>query len=294
MTYLIKGIPVTLRLVLFFLIEAGGMAVQLAVGQGFLPGTAVMIAGLFLVVAKSYNNKPRDLGYEDWKPASTAEFQRIKTNLEGSKKMRLPFYFRKGAIIFLIAAAALLFFLFLVIGLAYRKGYIFIGVFDTLIVAAPLFSTGLVKIWTPADLAMKVRTFSAIIDEDPGTGIVITPYLRLDRDAEGRQIPEDVRFMVELKRNPDDFVGIQMQIAVNSGPKGKVPYMYAVFLCRGSGVSFQKISKMDFGAFIMEPGGDEEYGTIVIRQKTGGTGYHTTPSDCRRLYLTVTSKLAHI
>ena len=51
---------------------------------------------------------------------------------------------------------------------------------------------------------------------------------------------------------------------------------------------------MDFGAFIMERGGDEEYGTIVIRQKTDGTGYHTNLSDCRRLYLAVTSKLAHI
>ncbi len=89
-------------------------------------------------------------------------------------------------------------------------------------------------------------------------------------------------------------VGIQMQIAVNKGPNGKVPYMYAVFLCRGSGVSFQKISKMDFRAFIREPGGDEEYGTIVIRQKTDSGGYHTTPLDCRRLYLTVTSKLAYI
>ena len=98
-------------------------------------------------------------------------------------------------------------------------------------------------------------------------------------------------YTIELRRNPEDFVGVQFQIAVNSGPNGKVPYMYAVFLCRGKGKSFRSISEMDFGSFIVEPGGDEEYGTVVVRQQTTGTGYHTDSSDCRRLYLLAAARL---
>ena len=40
-----------------------------------------------------------------------------------------------------------------------------------------------------------------------------------------------------------------------------------------------------------EPGGDKDYGYIVVRQKTSGTGYHTTDADVSRLYALVKEKL---
>jgi hypothetical protein len=35
---------------------------------------------------------------------------------------------------------------------------------------------------------------------------------------------------------------------------------------------------------VREPGGDKEYGYIVVRQETSGTGYATTDADVRDLY----------
>ena len=97
--------------------------------------------------------------------------------------------------------------------------------------------------------------------------------------------------MVEPRRKPADFLGVQMQVAVNKGPDGNVPYMYSVFLCKGKGRTYEALSTERFGEYEHEPGGDTEYGYVVVRQKTSGTGYQTTDADVRRLYEMVKARL---
>ena len=53
-------------------------------------------------------------------------------------------------------------------------------------------------------------------------------------------------------------------------------------------------SSARFGDYVKEPGGDKEYGYVVVRQKTAGTGYHTTDADVRRLFAMVKDKLQEI
>jgi hypothetical protein len=43
---------------------------------------------------------------------------------------------------------------------------------------------------------------------------------------------------------------------------------------------------------VVEAGGDDDYGSVVLRQETSGTGYHTKPSDCARLFEVVCGELA--
>jgi hypothetical protein len=157
----------------------------------------------------------------------------------------------------------------------------------------PFLLTGNVKLWSPQELAFRMRVFDPILSSEQAEGgdIVITPYLKLDKDREGHEIPQDIRLMIEPRRKPADFLGVQLQVAVNKGPNGNVPYMYAVFLCHGKGETFQKLSSQRFEDFVKEPGGDKDYGYVVVRQQTSGTGYHTTDSDVRRLYDFVKHKL---
>ncbi len=157
----------------------------------------------------------------------------------------------------------------------------------------PFLLTGNVQLWTPQELAFRMRVFEPILSSEQAEGgdIIITPYLKLDKDKEGHQVPEDIRLMVEPRRKPADFLGVQLQVAVNNGPNGKVPYLYGVFLCKGKGTTYQKVSRMDFGDFVQEPGGDAEYGYVVVRQPTSGTGYQTTDADVHRLYAMVKAKL---
>ena len=111
---------------------------------------------------------------------------------------------------------------------------------------------------------------------------------------EGRQIPEDIRLMAEPRRKPADFLGVQLQVAINKGPNGSVPYMYSVFLCRGKDRTYSTVAELKFKDMVKEPGGDKEYGYVVVRQKTSGGGYHTTDDDCRKLFALVKESLEEL
>lgn len=283
------------RLTLFASAAVLGFALQIALAAGgtsfpaaFIPGALVTAAGGLVLTARSYSNKPADLGYEEWEPASEAEVNRIGTNFLLTKKISLPAYFTVGFGVFaliLLAAAGIV--LLLVGGNPPAA----IVALDAAVLLYPVLLSGSVHLFVPRELEMKLRTFMPVIEADRPDSIRMTPYLRLDRDAEGRRIPEDIRLMVEPKRKPEDLVGAQIQVAINKGPNGQVPYMYAVFLTKGTGKSWERLSRVSFPGFVVERERDPEYSTVVVRQETSGTGYHTTERDCLRLYGTVLESL---
>ncbi|MCE5255365.1 MAG: hypothetical protein LLF89_00795, partial [Spirochaetaceae bacterium] len=58
----------------------------------------------------------------------------------------------------------------------------------------------------------------------------------------------------------------------------------SVILTHGKGETWQRLHGLRSDDYEVEPGGDEKYGTIVVRQETGGGGYQTKPSDCVQLF----------
>ncbi|HUJ75501.1 MAG TPA: hypothetical protein VL359_11610 [bacterium] len=293
MTFLIaKKLAFPARLAVFGLFAAAGLALQVLTpgGWGFLPGILVMVPGLLFMLAKGYRNKPMDISQEDWQPASVLEFDRIKSNLQQTRQKRYAVIYRSGFGWFIAVA---LFILAIIVGGAAGRRLGGFVLADALVLLVPFLLTGNVRLWTPRELAFRMRVFEPILSSEQAEGgdIIITPYLRLDKDKAGHQVPEDIRLMVEPRRKPADFLGVQLQVAVNNGPNGAVPYLYSVFLCKGKGTTYQQVSKIDFGAYVTEPGGDKEYGYVVVRQKTSGTGYHTTDEDVHRLYTMVKEKL---
>ncbi|HET6452272.1 MAG TPA: hypothetical protein VFI08_13220 [Spirochaetia bacterium] len=286
-----KKLAFPVRLVLFGLAAAAGLALQALIpgGYGFLPGIVVMVPGLLFMLMKSYRNKPMDVGQENWQPASVREFDKIRSNLQQTRHKRYSVIYRPGFGWFIAVVLAVL---AIIVGSSGRRlgAYLFA---DALVLLVPFLLTGNVQLWTPQELAFRMLVFEPILASETAEGgdIVITPYLKLDKDKEGHQVPEDIRLMVEPRRKPADFLGVQLQVAVNNGPNGKVPYLYSVFLCKGKGATYQQVSRMDFGDYVQEPGGDKEYGYVVVRQPTSGGGYHTTDADVQRLYALVKEKL---
>ncbi len=286
--YLIPKIPLPLRFALFFSVEVFGAFTQFMLNRVFI-GVLISLAGTILVIAKNYRNKPLDLGFEDWQPVSFVEFNRIEENLKLGKKMKTPFIYQTGfgCLIYVLLGIAGF------IALINDNFKLLLLFFDIVIATFPLLFTGNVSIWTPQELQMKMERFRVIVQdaEKFGKDLIVTPYLRLDKDKEGKKIPEDIRLMVEPRRKPSDFVGVQFQIAINKGPKGNVPYMYSVFLCKGKGETYKKFADLSYGTMIKEPGGDKEYGYVVVRQNTSGGGYHTTGDDCSSLFSIVIEAL---
>jgi hypothetical protein len=290
--YLLPRIPLPLRITFFVLCEGGGIFIQIFFPSLWLFSFIIMIAGAFFIIARNYKNKPMDLGFEDWQPVSGTEYERIEQNLKMTKKLSYPFVYKsKFGVTVIVLLGFAIFFAFV----SESPGILLLAV-DVAIIFFPVSWTGIVNLWTPSQLQMKMGRFGTIMDEAKKArdGLLVTPYLRLDKDKEGRQIPEDVRLMIEPKRKPEDFLGVQFQVAINNGPNGAVPYMYAVFLCKGKGHTYTTLKKLTYGSMIKEPGGDEEYGFIVVRQRTGGGGYHTSPRDCARLFGIVKEKLKEI
>ena len=277
---------VSSRLTIAACCYAASILVQLQFG--FLPGLLPILAGWLLLGIKPTTNKPKDQGLEEWRAVSDSEITRIADNLKASKKIRAVIVGRKALRI--IGAFGLVFLVFL---LAPVSLAVSMAAFNFALFSVPAFFFGKVSIFVPADLDLKIPGFMTLLNASRPADQVLTPYLRFDKDEEGRDVPEDIRFMLEPKRKPDDLVGIQFQSSINNGANGKVPYMYAVVLCRGkSGPSYEYFSRMSTKTFIVEAGGDKDYGTVVVRQKTGGTGYHTKNADCQKLFEQMSGALA--
>lgn len=289
MSYRIPKLRLPIRLSLYALFEALGIFLQIAL-PNILPGTLVMVVGLIFLSSKSYSNKPADLGYETWKPVRIAEIDRITDNLRRSARLKVPFYFKPTLGILL----SIVFGFLTMYTLGSRAFGLSLFIADAVIVLIPFFFFGRVKVWIPHELVLKMECFQTILSEARPEDVVITPYLRFDKDKDGREIPEDVRLMVERRRKPEDFIGVQVQAAINKGPNGDVPYLYAVCLCKGKGDTYRQLSGLSIKGFHVEAGGDDEYGTVVVRQKTGGTGYRTTVSDCKKLFKVVLGILSKV
>lgn len=267
------------RLALAAGLFAVGAFLQVAFRWGILPGVAAIVIGYIPLVLKKVTNKPADQGLEEWRPVSMAEVDRLADTLRESKKLRSRMI-GSTALEIVVSVVALLF----TAAFAFINPDIALAIADGWLFAVPALFFGRVRAFVPAELSLKMPCFQAIFAEKLPQDIVLTPYLRFDKDKEGRDIPEDIRLMVEPRRKPADLVGIQLQTAINNGPNGSVPYMYSVVLTQGKGESYRRLRNLSAGNYIVEAGGDEKYGTIVVRQETSRGGYQTTPPDCVRLF----------
>jgi hypothetical protein len=260
---------------------AVGAAIELAMASLF-PGILVVLAGWFPLMLRKATNKPDEQGLEEWRPVPMSEVDRLDDGLRKSKKLR-------GRTVSVSRGLALglgIPVLVLVLGVSAAHGRMDVAFLaaNAAILLAPAALFGRIKVYSPETIAIKMPCFRAILAESIPEGIVVAPYIRFDKDKSGADVPEDLRLLYELKRPPADLVGIQVQAAVNKGPNGAVPYMYAVVLTKGKdGPSYKIAQRLRSAAFEVEAGGDENYGTVVIRQETSGGGYETTKGNCRSL-----------
>lgn len=273
----------TARLILAGGCYALGVVLQLTVGG--LPGSALIAAGWVPLMLRRVTNKPKDQGLEDWRPVSAAEVNRLFDAIGQARTMRRrlggSLALRMMGIVSLLVALVVLLTIFA------GSGGASLALLDLVLFLVPALFFGTVQAFIPMEINMKLGSFQAILQESVPEGFVLTPYFRFDKDEEGRAIPEDLRFLLEPRKKKDDLVGVQFQVAINKGPQGPVPYMYAVALTRGrQGAAYAALADFSARGYAVEKGGDDQYGTVVIRQRTAGKGYHTTSEQCMRLFRT--------
>lgn len=272
------------------------VCVLIQILSGFAPaGLVLLIPAWLLLAMKNIKNKPDDQGLENWRPVGSAEIHRIADTLSQTKKLQRQISGPGCLLIFGWFGSFILAVLFRFFADYSVFSHISLAFLDFGLFTVPAVLSGNVHLFMPYELNMKMDHFLPLMNESLPPGYILTPYVRFDEDKEKKEIPEDLRCMLELKRKPEALVGVQLQIAINKGPNGNVPYMYAVVLMRGrSSQLYRTFASISVAGYEIEPGGDDQYGTVVIRQKTSGTGYHTKADDCRRLFAIVLKALQQI
>jgi hypothetical protein len=259
---------------------AAGVALELAASVP--AGLLVALCGWAPLLLRKATNKPDDQGLEEWRPVPMSEIDRLVDGIGAARKLRRKTMNVSAGLALGLGVPAFL----VLVGVASAMGRNDLAFIlaNAAIFLAPSAFFGRVKVFTPSEISMKLQCFCALFAEALPEGVALAPYIRFDKDKSGADVPEDLRIMYELKRSPADLVGIQMQAAINNGANGPVPYMYAVVLTKGKGgPSYAVAERARHKGYEVEPGGDEEYGTVVIRQETSGSGYETSPEDCVEL-----------
>jgi hypothetical protein len=233
------------------------------------------------------------------------EVDRLAGRLRRAKQLRIPLWYdiQLGIIITPLAGFALC----VMGGLAGAEGAFLLTALYLVFFPSLWFAR--IKKRYPRDLAEKLHAFTPVLNnpaetpekkDSPWNGYKVTPMILFDRDNEGGKTPRDIRVMLEPPKNKTpELAGVQFQITFNRGPRGKVPYMYAVFITRGKGQLWQRLGDLEYPGYTVEKESSpeqEEYGAVVLRLHTTSRrdGYHTREEDIKTLISRVKETLEKI
>jgi hypothetical protein len=294
------GMGILSRFAVSVFCYAAAAALQIVVPAGhsfrfFVP--VLCAVPLLFLKAQNFSNRPADLGKEEWKPVTMKEIDRLADRVRKVKKVKTGGH--SGA------ATVTVFFLFAVLFFGLLSGFsacFFIaGLY--LILVPWLWFAG-VEGWYPRQLSEKLEIFLTVLTYPFGSAYRVVPMLRFDEDKQGRRIPEDIQVMVEPQSSaaakpgakPNDLVGVQFQMAINNGPNGEVPYVYAVFITRGRNSLWKALVRETFYGFVTEADTDSgsEFGTVILRLDTESRsdGYQTYEDDVKQLVKNVIKALS--
>lgn len=157
----------------------------------------------------------------------------------------------------------------------------------------PLWFNGIRTTWNPSELRKKGEALAsalAAVKGEGGTDFDPVPMLALREGKQGKY-PVDAKLM--LRPATDDgsgFLGVQVQVAMNSVQGTDYPYLYAVVLGRGD-FRLPESEKLppaptEGRTLVFENGSDGEVSYLVIRQHASRSGgWHTEEDAIRRIVL---------
>jgi hypothetical protein len=93
--------------------------------------------------------------------------------------------------------------------------------------------------------------------------------------------------MVRFIGAPNWWIGLQIQICINTVQGSDFPYLYCVLLAKPEAnlhLMFHQLSVLPQPKLTVEPSSQADVDVIVVRQTTTKkAGYHTKPQDAQRV-----------
>lgn len=276
--YLILGkVSPRLRGAVSALLIVSGFLVQLST-HNILAGMPFIIICILLNLIRSVAIKKVVTEELQWQEVTPQKIEQVLEHCRKIKKFRsqnIGCFI--GAVVALVLFGGFLLPLLEEISLPFP---IIATIVNALILFAGLILSGRKSAWMPNALDIKTEIVkniieSSLVKSDPGLQAI--PFLEIGRTGQGA-FPNDVRVLIKFRDAPDEFIGLQGQISINTVKSRSYPYVYVVLLARPGFGLFDKFRslKVSRDAVTVEQKKTKEVDVIVIRQTTTKTsGYHT-------------------
>lgn len=295
--FIAKSMPYRLRMAVISAALLSGLAVQLLFS--FWAGLVLLAVASLMGMVSGYDARPDLAPGVDWARVTPDEYRKVRAKAEALKNWdRDAFDFSNPAGLAVLAAVA-------VLGLA---GYFLLSFkmalpvdfwvypsLDAAVLLMPLWLTGVREYLTRDKLLIKIKHLQEMMRrlEEP-SDVQVQPMLGLRSTAEGKKVPEDARLMVKLVGAPEEFMGLQVQLSINSVKGTDHPYLYCVIIAKKGSLFFENYpaykAPEDTGAMgglfkliglagygpVYEPAPAEDVEVLVIRQRADRNGGYST------------------
>lgn len=296
--YAVPRLSYGVRLGIAIIAIAAGLALQIFGEPTSIPrlivGAIALLAGNVFLLVRGYNLQPTyGIQGGKWEKTTRDRFQAIR-DLE-KKVSRWDQTFAditclagSACLVILIAAIVALYMLLAAkVGTSYWPQVLAV---DAAVLILPHWVTGTRRGWRPVGLRQQIDTLETAmreIERYPNPSCQIQPMLEVAGSGD-THTPIGARVFVRFPDGPEDFLGLQFQVALNEVQGTKYPYLYAVLVAKKSfdllAKHFDAIRRGAHELLTIESSTEEDAEVIIIRQWTsGGSGYHTKAKDVRRI-----------
>ena len=292
------SLPYRVRMTFVPLLLVSGVALQVFVN--FWPGFALLFGGLLLGMNNGYDAAPKTSGKEEWSKVTPDEYAKVRTKAGQLKEWDEDIFdgTSVSGLVGMALTAVSCFVAYLVADGYWHfpeGSWLYFGA-DAALVIFSLWFIGTRSYLLKDQLIIKIELLEQIMKalKSP-SDVQVQPMMSLLKTEGGRTEPEDARLMVKLVGAPEDLLGVQVQISINSVQGKDYPYLYCVVLAKaGSGLldGWENYAKQPErsvfsglvsaiiggggGGVTYEPDRSGEVELIVVRQTTTRqSGYHT-------------------
>jgi len=274
-----KTWPYKVRMAIICIILFFGILVQLFIN--YWAGLIFLFSGTLLGMIKGYHTRPKMKRGETWNRVTPDEFKKVVAKEKQLKSWDRDFFDitnNMGCFV-LFLMIIFFFFIFGVIGkkISFRLAtYVCI---NGAVVLVPHWFTGVRTYLKRDKLILKIQLLQTIIKHlETNSEIQVHPMLSIQKTKKDKQVPKDARLMIRLIQAPEDFLGIQVQVAINTVQGTKYPYLYCVLLAKEKAKLFAQKRSLASPSpkIVLSQSQSEDVDVLVVRQKTSkNSGYHT-------------------
>jgi hypothetical protein len=290
-----KRLPYRPRLTIALALMAAGFTIQVAnpYGDGWTWGTLPIFIGVLLLLTRGYRNTVNlSATGGTWHEASRESIDRILAIARQQGRWdqdAIDITCVTGFLCFLLVAAVV-FFVHAFLAKSSPLLALIVTV-DIAVMTVPFWITGVRstlkndKLVTKCRMLMKIeKTFAFQASEGETFHYQIMTVPAGDKKEDG--VPQDVKAMITFANAPKEFLGLQVQITINSIQGTDYTYCYCVIVCRPEFLAGKDIYMPVSKDILFERQPEKDVHVIVIRQDTTATskGYYTDPAAACRIF----------